>query len=133
MGVELMDNPKKKVTRSTLNFLKDNVLGVTDLTRTNKLSEILNSFAGAESQEVFIIQNHKNKDATGVLIDLEHMDRLLAIEEMYEKMVDDYMYQVALERKDEVADIPFESIITGEDLDVDEILNLVDELELDED
>ncbi len=128
-----MDNPKKKVTRSTLNFLKDNVLGVTDLTRTNKLSEILNSFAGAESQEVFIIQNHKNKDATGVLIDLEHMDRLLAIEEMYEKMVDDYMYQVALERKDEVADIPFESIITGEDLDVDEILNLVDELELDED
>lgn len=128
-----MDNPKKKVTRSTLNFLKDNVLGVTDLTRTNKLSEILNSFAGTESQEVFIIQNYKNKDATGVLIDLEHMDRLLAIEEMYERMVDDYMYHVALERKDEVADIPFESVITGEDLDVDEILNLVDELELDED
>ncbi|KYC69427.1 hypothetical protein B4099_3711 [Heyndrickxia coagulans] len=128
-----MMNPKKRVTRSTLNFLKDNVLGVTDLTRTNKLSEILNQFAGVESDEVYIIQNHKNKDATGVLIDLEHMDRLLAIEEFYEKIVDDYMYQIALERKDEVADIPLESVIAEENLDADEILNLVDTLELDED
>jgi hypothetical protein len=133
VSVEIMDNPKKKVTRSTLNFLKDNVLGVTDLTRTNKLSEILNSFAGAESDEVYIIQNYKNKDATGVLIDLEHMDRLLAIEEFYEKMVDDYMYQIALERKDEVANIPLESVIGDENLNIDDILTLVDTLELDED
>lgn len=48
-------------------------------------------------------------------------------------VVDDYMYQIALERKDEVADIPLESVIAEENLDVDEILSLVDTLELDED
>ena len=54
-------------------------------------------------------------------------------EEFYEEMVDDDMYKTALERKDEVADIPLESVIDDEDLDADEILDLVDTLELDED
>jgi len=38
------------------------------------------------------------------------------------------MYQIALERKDEVADIPLESVIADEDLGADEILDLVDTL-----
>lgn len=54
-------------------------------------------------------------------------------EDFYEELVDDDMYQTALEREDEVADIPLESVIAEENLDADEILNLVDTLELDED
>lgn len=54
-------------------------------------------------------------------------------EDFYEELVDDDMYQTALEREDEVADTPLESVIAEEDLDADEILNLVDTLELDED
>lgn len=53
-------------------------------------------------------------------------------EELYEEVVDNDMYQIALEREDEVADIPLESVIDDEDLDVDEILDLADTLELDE-
>ena len=69
---------KKPITSTTLNFVRENVLSITDLTRTNKLSEILNRYAGEETEEVFIIQNNKNRDAIGVLVDLEHYQRLLS-------------------------------------------------------
>lgn len=46
---------------NTLHFLKTNVLSVTDISRTKKLSEILDLFSNGFTDEVFVIQNAKRK------------------------------------------------------------------------
>lgn len=116
-----------------LDFLQTNVLNITDLTRTNKLSEILNKFSGEETDEIFVVQNHKNKDAMGVLVDLEHYMKLLKMEEILENSIDEYMHKVSMERKDEVADIPLRNVIEGDgDIDFDYILNNLDNIDLED-
>lgn len=124
---------KNKINANMLDFLQKNVFNITDLTRTNKLSEILNKFSGSETDEVFVVQNHKNKDATAVLVDLEHYMKLLQMEEAFEKSIDEYMFQVTTERKDDVADIPLRTVIEGDnDIDVDYIFNNLDEMDLED-
>jgi len=125
-------NRKKIATSQTLNFLKDNVLTVTDLTRSNRLSEILNKYAGEETSEIYVIQNAKNRDATAVLVDLEHYVRLLKIQEVFEKTLDDHMYQIALERKDEKAVLSLFEVIEANDFELDELINSITNLELDD-
>lgn len=123
----------KKLDSSVLEFLQNNVLTITDLTRTNKLSEILNTFAGEETDEFYVVQNHKNKNATGVLVDLEHYLKLLKMEEMYEQAIDDHMYDVVKERKDDVADIPLEDVLKDDDeIDYKYIYANVDKIELED-
>lgn len=129
MGVSAV---KKSITSTTLNFVRENVLSITDLTRTNKLSEILNRYAGEETEEVFIIQNNKNRDAIGVLVDLEHYQRLLRIQEAVEQSVDETMYQIATERINEKAYIPLTDVIEDDDFELDKLLESLPAVELDE-
>lgn len=124
---------KTSITSTTLNFVKENVLNITELTRTNKLSEILNKYAGEETSEVFIIQNNKNRNAVGVLVDLEHYQRLLRIEEAVEQSIDETMYQIAVERINEKADIPLTDVIGNEDFELNSLLKSLPDVELDED
>lgn len=131
-GVNLMEF-KKPGTLSHLEFLKENVYGITDLTRTNKLSEILNRFSGKETSEVFVIQNAKNKNAAAVLSDVEYFEHLLDVKGFFEEIVDSYMNQIALERQNEIADIPLHKALEGENFDFEEIMTLADEIEIDED
>jgi hypothetical protein len=124
---------KNKIDSSILEFLQKNVLNITDLTRTNKLSEILSKFSGKETDEVFIVQNNKNKTAMGVLVDLEHYMRLLKLEEQVEQEIDDDVYELALERKDDEADIPLNEVISDDnDIDYDYIFSNFDDIELEE-
>lgn len=124
---------KNKVDSDMLEFLQKNVLNITDLTRTNKLSEVLNKFSGEETDEVFVVQNHKNKEATAALVDLDHYVKLLKLEEIFEQSVDDYMYNVALNRKDDVTDIPLSEVLNDEtDIDYDHILSNFEDIELEE-
>ncbi len=125
-------NRKKIATSQTLNFLKDNVLTVTDLTRSNRLSEILNKYAGEETSEIYVIQNAKNRDATAVLVDLEHYVRLLKIQEVFEKTLDEHMYQIALQRKDEKAVLSLSEVIDANDFELDELINSITNLDLDD-
>lgn len=123
----------KKISSNMLEFLQDNVLNITDLTRTNKLSEILNKFAGEETNEVFVVQNHKNKDATGVLVDLEHYMKLLKLKEIIEHAIDEHMDNVTMERKDDISDIPLRTVIKDDDnIDYDYIFNNLDKIELED-
>lgn len=132
MGVNLMDK-KKRVESNTFSFIKENILTITDLTRTNKLSEILNQYAGKETSEVYVIQNVKNRDAVGVLVDMEHYQRLLRLQEIIEETTDAYMYQVALERKQDKAVIPLSEVVNNDDFDLNELKNSLEDIELDED
>lgn len=122
---------KPSITSTTLNFVKENVLSITELTRTNKLSEILNKYAGEETSEVFVVQNNKNRDAVGVLVDLEHYQRLLRIQEVVEQCVDETMYQIAIERINEKADIPLTDVIDSEDFELDSLFKSLPELDED--
>lgn len=132
MSVKLVDK-KKRVESNTFSFIKDNVLTITDLTRTNKLSEILNRYAGKETSEVYVIQNSKNRDAVGVLVDMEHYQRLLRLQEILEETTDAYMYQIALERKNDKAFIPLSEVVGDEDFDLNELIDSLGDVELDED
>ncbi|KUG05254.1 hypothetical protein ASZ90_017327 [hydrocarbon metagenome] len=123
---------KKIATSQTLNFLKDNVLTVTDLTRSNRLSEILNKYAGEETSEIYVIQNAKNRDATAVLVDLEHYVRLLKIQEVFEKTLDEHMYQIALQRKDEKAVLSLSEVIDANDFELDKLIDSITNLDLDD-
>ncbi len=131
MSVDIM-NKKKIATSQTLNFLKDNVLTVTDLTRSNRLSEILNKYAGEETSEIYVIQNAKNREATAVLVDLEHYVRLLKIQEVFEKTLDEHMYQIALQRKDEKAVLSLSEVIDANDFELDKLIDSITNLQLDD-
>lgn len=132
MSVNLMDK-KKRVESNTFSFIKENILTITDITRTNKLSEILNQYAGKETSEVYVIQNAKNRDAVGVLVDMEHYQRLLRLQETIEEATDAYIYQVALERKEDKAFIPLSEVVKDDDFDLNELMDGLDNIELDED
>ncbi len=128
----VLANKKKVASSSTLNFLKKNVLSVTDLTRSNKLSEILNIYAGKETSEIFIIQNNKNRNAIGVLVDLEYYERLLRLQEAVEQVTDDYMYQLALARQHEKTDLSLGEVVELEDYNLDDLIAGLGEIEIDE-
>lgn len=124
---------KPSVTCTTLSFLKENVLSLTDITRTNKLSQILEKYSGKETSEVYVIQNNKSRHAIGVLVDLEHYERLLQIQEAVEQAIDDSMYQLALQRKNEAADIPVTEVIDENDFELSDLMKALPDVELDED
>ncbi|ADG07441.1 hypothetical protein [Kyrpidia tusciae] len=121
----------KRVTTDTLAFIQDHVLNVTDLVRTKKLSQILDSYADTKSTEIFIVQNEKRRNAKAVIVDLEYFEELLRYKEAVEQVMDEEMVRVAAERKDDVADIPLEQVI-GDDFSFDEIKAEMDKIELDD-
>src|SRR5665647_1504455 len=127
VSVETMKKPP--VTSSTFSFLKENVLSVTDVTRTKMLSEILNKYAGKETSEVYVIQNSKNRNAVGVLVDLEHYERLLRIQEALEQAIDESMTNLVLSRKNEIADIALFEVIDDNDFDLDDLVKALPDIE----
>jgi hypothetical protein len=129
MGIE---RRKANVRTEMLQFIRENVLTVTDLTRSTKLTDILNSYADKVSEEVFIIQSSKNKHANAVLADLEYFEELLTYKEAVEQALEETMYQITIERMNDVADIPLSTVLEMNNLDLDRILSLVDEVEEEE-
>ncbi len=74
-----------KINTDLLKFVKKNILSVTELTRSTKLTEILNSYAATEKNtEIYIVQNNKVKNAQAVIIDLKYFEELLACKEAIE-------------------------------------------------
>lgn len=55
-------------------------------------------YAGDETSEVFVIQNAKKRNAVGVLLDLEYFERLLRLQEVFEKAADDVLIKTIRER-----------------------------------
>lgn len=131
-GVGIMEN--RPITASMLEFIKNNVLSITDLTRSNKLSEILESYANRKSNEIFIVKNNRNRDAQGALIDIELLTELLTIRESVFEAADKLIEEVALERIDtfnpETTLSQALHQIGAEEIDVEEVLRLSNELEI---
>jgi len=124
-----MDYQKNITSADHLSFVREKVLSVSDLTRTKKLTEILNLYAADISEEVYVIQNSKNKKASAVISDLEYFQELLLVKEAVEDAVDQLIYDVAIDRKDDPADINLNQIIRGGNLDQDRILDILKAIE----
>jgi len=117
-------------TRSdVLRFVKDNVLNISDLTRTSKLAQILELYADKTSDELFVVQNTRNKNGRAVIANLEFFEELLSYKEAVDEAIDQTMYQIALERKDEPADISLAQVIAELGLDVNRIAHLSEVIE----
>ena len=119
-----------KTTRSdVLKFVKDNVLNISDLTRTSKLAEILELYADKTSDELFVVQNTRNKNGRAVIANLEFFEELLSYKEAVDEAIDQTMDRIALERKDEPADISLAQVIAELGLDVHRIAHLSEVVE----
>jgi hypothetical protein len=132
VSISMSNDRKKTIKSDMIKFLKDQVLTVTDLTRTSKLTDILDSYADKVSPEVFVVQNTKKKNSKAVISDLEYFQELLIYKELVDEAIDDVMYQMALERKGDVTNISLAKIIADHDLDIDEVLALSDVIEEEE-
>jgi len=126
------ESAKSPVTSDVLQFVQNHVLSVTDLVRTKKLSEILDSYADTISDEIFVVQNGKNKNAKAVLSDLEYFQKLLKYQEIVEQAIDLHMLEVTLQRKNDVADLSLSDILEDEVITWDEVVTCMDEIELED-
>ena len=84
----------------------------------------MKSFSGEVTDTIYVVQNSHQKDGQAVIADLEYFRELLVYKEMVDQAIDHIMYAVALERKDDVTDIPLATVIEQFGLDVDRILAL---------
>ncbi|QSO47519.1 hypothetical protein [Alicyclobacillus mengziensis] len=126
------EGTKSPVTSDVLQFVQNHVLSVTDLVRTKKLSEILDSYADTVSDEIFVVQNGKNKNAKAVLSDLEYFQKLLKYQEIVEQAIDLHMLEVTLKRKNDVGDMSISDVLEDEDITWDEVITCMDEIELED-
>lgn len=126
------ESARNPVTSDVLQFVQNHVLSVTDLVRSKKLSEILDSYADTVSDEIFVVQNGKNKNAKAVLSDLEYFQKLLRYQEIVEKAIDLHMIEVTLQRKNDVADLSLSDILGNEDISWDEVVACMNEIELED-
>lgn len=115
-----------------LSFVREHVLNVSDLTRTKKLAQILNGYAGRQSDEIYVVQNARNRDGQAVISDLEYFEELLTYKDAVDDAIDELIDEVVIERKDEVADISLAEVIENLGLDVKQIAALSDEVEEEE-
>lgn len=60
---------------------------------------------------------------------MEFFSKLLKYKEEVDAAIDEIMYKVALERKNDSADIHIAEVVKELDLDEDRIMSLVDEVE----
>ncbi|WP_234987423.1 hypothetical protein [Halolactibacillus halophilus] len=112
---------------NTLDFLKQNVLTVTDLTRSNKLSEILDRFSTGVSEEVFVIQNGKKKNAQAVMLDMDYFEQLLQFKEIIEASLDQVAMEEAYGRIGKPVNQSLSDVFDEEDINVTELIKLLEE------
>ncbi len=112
---------------NTLNFLRKNVLSVTEVSRSKKLSEILDLFSNGMSEEVFVIQNAKKKDAQAVVLDMDYFQKLLQIKEVLESALDEIAIEEAVKRKEKPANLTLADVFDENDIDFDELRRLLED------
>jgi hypothetical protein len=89
-GLSMTDKRKKqKHIPDMIEFLNENVYNISDITRHQKLAKILDSFSGTKSEEVFIVQNSKHKEAQAALIDVDYLLELLKYKDMVWELAKD--------------------------------------------
>lgn len=126
MGVHTLKKEQHPIANTnTLHFLKTNVLSVTDISRTKKLSEILDLFSNGFTDEVFVIQNAKKKNAQAVVVNIDYFETLLQMKEVLEEALDQVVMEEAYARKDKPANQTLSDIFDEDDMNVNELMKLL--------
>lgn len=121
----------RSISATMLEFVRDNVFSITELTRTNKLAEILDSFGNKKSNSIYIVKNGRNKDSQGALVDVEMLMELLVYRDAVEAAIDHIVDRAAIQRLSTFnPNISLAQIILENELDVEEIMRLSEELEI---
>ncbi len=68
----IMNYCNRDTDADTPQLVKESVLSVSELTRSKKLAEILNSYAESCSRDIYIVRNSKNKQARAAIADLDY-------------------------------------------------------------
>lgn len=128
MGAHIMSKKNRPVANiNALNFLRENVLNVTDLTRSNKLSEILDRFSDGISEDVFVIQNGKKKNSQAVILDIDYFEQLLQFKEIIEEALDQVAFEEAYNRKNIPANQSLADVFDEEDINFAELIEFLEE------
>jgi len=118
-----------------INFLNKNVYNISDLTRQNKLTDILNTFSGQKTDEIYIVQNSKSKNAQGAFVDVEYLLELIDYKKKYLQVLEDardeIVYDLAVSREDHVATKTIGEVANQFDLSWDEIMDAKKRVEID--
>lgn len=145
MSVIDMEKKKKRkaIDADTIDFARDHVVNITDITRTKKLSEIMDYLSTQDGRDdVYIIQNSKKKDAAVVLAEVEHYKELLKYKERFDQLQDQLVEMEAIARLDANPDgsISFEDMVEslndeGIEIDFDSLNSKLnsDDLDVEED
>lgn len=118
------------VNSDTLKFIKERIVSVTELTRSNKLTEILDSFSDQSSDEVFLVQNVRNRSAQAVLVNFDYFQELLGLKETYEQLMDQVMLEIVEERGEEDEGIPLDKVLKDSNLDMANIYEIAERFQL---
>ena len=100
---------------------------ITDVTRHNKLTEMLDRFSAKETEEVFIIQNAKNKNAKGVFLDFEYFEELLATKEALDNALDEIIEDIAIKRMNSEAKLSLKDVFTEDDIDFEQLMKEIED------
>lgn len=73
------------------------------------------------TDEVYIIQNTKNKNAKGAFLDLEFFQELLSYKEAMDEGLDYVMEQEVIARKDHPANLSLSEVFEEDDIDFDSL------------
>lgn len=125
----MMEKAKSIGHSVDLDFIKNNVFGITDIKRGNRLNEILETYEHG-ANEFYVVQSTQQK-GKAVIANLDLFRELLYAKEQLDAIYDAHMHEVMLERKNDVANISLQDALSDEDFDFDEILDLAENLDED--
>lgn len=127
MVIAMLEKEKPVVHSVDLDFIKNNVFGITDIKRGNRLNEILEKYEQGE-KEFFVVQSTQQK-GKAVIVNLDVFTELLRAKEQLDAMYDAHIEEVMLSRKNDQATIPLKEVLKDEEFNFDEILSMADEFD----
>lgn len=126
-GIAMLDKEKLAVRSVDLDFVKNNVFGITDIKRGNRLNEILEKYEQGE-KDFFVVQSAQQK-GKAVIVNLDVFTELLRAKEQLDAMYDAHMEEMMVARKNDQATISLKEALKDEEFDFNEILSLADEFD----
>jgi len=127
MVTTMVDKEKSFGHSVDLDFIKNNVFGITDIKRGNRLNEILETYEHG-ANDFYVVQSTQQK-GKAVIANLDFFTELLRAKELLDAIHDEHLQKVMLIRKDDEAKIPLKEALGDEDLDFNEIIAMADQFD----
>lgn len=128
-SIEREEDKFVKKKKSVETFLSNESL-VIDSSLNNDLNDLVNK-ALIDPSKIKILRSSLTNEMQGIVLDVDLFKAMLSNHMAVQEATDEYMLEIASQRKDHRADIPLAKVIEELELDVCEIFSLVDTIEED--